>query len=146
MIRFLCLLLASGFISSVSVSAQTADSAAHVYIYRPHNKLLGNALRPTLSCGPQKFAKLPNGKYLEIDLAPGKCLLRVADGRFLDEHPMELVAGKTYYVRLLMASSTTSVLVGTGAHLQLDDMNEDEARTAMAKLKPVSPDKIKSLQ
>lgn len=132
-------------VTALLLSASFAFSQtepAHVYVYRPHNKLFGNALRPTLSCGNHVIAKVPNGKYLTFEIAPGKYTLRIADGRFLDEHPVEFLSGKTYYLRLILAGSPTSVLVGTGAHIQLDDIPEDEAMSAMSKLKRIPSDKV----
>jgi hypothetical protein len=133
-------LVATLLLSASFTFGQTAP--AHIYVYRPHNKLFGNALRPTLSCGTHVIAKVPNGKYLTFDITPGKYTFRIADGRFLDEHPVEFISGKTYYLRMMLAGSPTSVMVGTGAHIQLDDIPEDEARSAMSKLKPVPADKV----
>jgi hypothetical protein len=79
---------------AISTAAQTPLPMAHVHIYRLHNKLLGNALHPTLTCDASKVAKVPNGAYFEIDLTPGNHSLRIDNGNMTAAEDIDLEAGK----------------------------------------------------
>jgi hypothetical protein len=129
------------FLTSANILAQTSE-AAHVHIYRPHNTFYGNGMHPTFSCDYDVVAKVPNGSSFEVDLAPGKHLLHAAYGSFQADRPIELVAGRDYYLRLMVGGTPGGVMTGAGSGFQLIETTEAEAKAAMVGLKPLSADKV----
>jgi hypothetical protein len=121
--------LVSGF-----ASAQTPEKA-HVLFYRPHNKMMANALKPSIYFDRIRIASLPNGSYFEVEAAPGKYTLRADDMGYFAENNVELVAGKSYYVCMSFIGNAKGIYFGNGVHLQLDLIPTDEALEALRGLK-----------
>jgi hypothetical protein len=121
---------------SVLASAQ-AQEKAHVVFYRPHTKLMGTALKPSIYFDRIRITALPNGRYFEVEAAPGKYTLGADDMAAFAENPVELTARVRYYVRMSLVANKKGVLLGNGGHLQLDVIPDQEALAALKGLKPL---------
>lgn len=120
---------------TVAASAQTLEKA-HVLFYRPHNAMLGNALKPSIYFDRTKVTSLPNGRYFAVEVAQGKYSVRADDNALFAENVVSFEAGKHYYIRMSLVGSVKGAFLG-GVHLQLDVIPPDEAFEAMKKLKPL---------
>jgi hypothetical protein len=123
-------------LTAVLATAQTSEKA-HVLFYRPHNTMMGVALKPSIYFGRIKVASLPNGRYFEVEATPRKYTLRADDMALFAENSVDLTAGEHYYVRMSLVGTKKALLVGSSSHLQLDVIPRDEALTALKKLKPL---------
>ncbi|MEO6983321.1 MAG: DUF2846 domain-containing protein [Edaphobacter sp.] len=135
--------LALGLLTPAALAFQTLPpaatapnpSVAHVYVYRPHNKMFGNALHPTLSFDHAAVAKVPNGSAFEVDIAPGKHLIHVEDLSLQADETITATAGHTYFLRLVIVNSFNG-------GFQLVQIPEAQAKAEMAKLRTIAPDKV----
>jgi hypothetical protein len=125
--------------ASVSAFAQVGD--AHLFIYRPHNKLVAVAVHPTVTCNDQPIAKLPNGSTLEVDIPVGTCRIHVASSSLQADYDLKLDAGKNYYLRMIFILHPGFIHAGE-AGIQLREIPESEAKAEMAKLNVIPADKI----
>jgi hypothetical protein len=127
-------------------AASTTVESAHLHIYRP-SRVWGRALSPLLYCDDDEIAAVPNDKYLEVDLPPGKHRFHTEGGFPTGSinmsiptstyKTMTLEPGKDYYVRLSMVGGLKDL------HLAFDVVGEDEGAVEIKSLKPLDPSKIK---
>jgi hypothetical protein len=81
---------------------QGADgNTAKVYVYR-YKQFVGKALRPSIFCDEREAARVQNGRYVPLLLPAGKHSFRSTDKQ--SEIELELEAGRTYYIRLDIAT------------------------------------------
>jgi hypothetical protein len=73
------------------------DSKAAVFFYR-YKQFVGSALSPSVYCDEGELARIENGRYFIVKLAPGKHVLRSNDKQSGIE--AELKGGQEYYVRV----------------------------------------------
>jgi hypothetical protein len=111
-------------------SAQVTPEAL-VYVYR-YKAFYGSAVAPTVSCDEQKVARIGNGRYFLLKLAPGVHSIRSTDKD--DGVQMEFRAGQEYFLRAYLV--TTYISVGKG-RLELESC--DEGVYAMKCLTPLKP-------
>jgi hypothetical protein len=115
-------------------AAAPADTPATVYIYRP-NKMLGKALEPSVFADGVELARMDNGRFLTLRLAPGRHVIHMTDKK--KGYDINFGAGEVYYFRV---GIETGMWKGHGK-LVLDE-NERGAKE-VRKLKPLGDDKIK---
>lgn len=72
-----------------------------VYIYR-YKQFVGGGLEPSVYCDETQLARMDNGRYLAVRVAPGKHIFRSNDKQSGVE--IELKPGETYYLRVEIAT------------------------------------------
>ena len=113
---------------------QEKESQATVYIYR-YKQFVGSALSPSVYCDENEMARMDNGKFFVVKLAPGKHVFRSNDKQAGIES--DLKAGQDYYIRVELA---TGFMKGHG---RLVSVGSDQGSYEIKNLKPLSAEKIK---
>ena len=113
---------------------QKKESQATVYIYR-YKQFVGSALSPSVYCDENELARMDNGKFFVVKLAPGKHVFRSNDKQAGVES--DLKAGQDYYIRVELA---TGFMKGHG---RLVAVGPDQGSYEIKNLKPLSADKVK---
>jgi hypothetical protein len=105
-----------------------------VVIYR-QGKYVGSALKPSIYVDGSQVARLNNGRYVSLQLAPGKHNL---ESSMKKAAPLEIDVkpNETLYLEMVILTRTWR---GGG---RLIPVGEDEAKTALLKLKPVDEKQI----
>jgi len=119
-----------------STSSDT-KSQATVYVYR-YKQFVGKALSPSVYCDENELARMENGRYFAVTLAPGQHVFRSNDkqaGINLDLKP-----GEKYYVRVEIA---TGLMKGHG---RLVSVAPEQGSYEIKNLKPLESDKVKDTQ
>jgi hypothetical protein len=119
-----------------STSSDT-KSQATVYVYR-YKQFVGKALSPSVYCDENELARMENGRYFVVTLAPGQHVFRSNDkqaGINLDLKP-----GEKYYVRVEIA---TGLMKGHG---RLVSVAPEQGSYEIKNLKPLDSDKVKDTQ
>ena len=119
-----------------STSSDT-KSQATVYVYR-YKQFVGKALSPSVYCDENELARMENGRYFAVTLAPGQHVFRSNDkqaGINLDLKP-----GEKYYVRVEIA---TGLMKGHG---RLVSVAPEQGSYEIKNLKPLDSDKVKDTQ
>lgn len=111
-----------------------AGGVATVYIYRP-NKMVGKALEPSVFADGVELARMDNGRFFTLRLAPGKHKIHMSDEK--KGYEINVGAGEVYYFRVGIEAGMWK---GHGK-LVLDDNERGAAE--VKKLKPLGSDKIK---
>jgi hypothetical protein len=111
------------------------SNATHalLYVYR-HKQFAGSGLEPSVYLDEKQLARMDNGRYFVVKVQPGKHTIRSNDKQSGVE--MELAAGKSYYIRVEIA---TGFMKGHG---RLMLMQPEQATYEVKKLQPLGPDKI----
>ena len=115
-------------------AAQEKESQATVYIYR-YKQFVGSALSPSVYCDENELARMDNGKFFVVKLAPGKHIFRSNDKQAGIES--ELKAGQEYYIRVELA---TGFMKGHG---RLMSVAPDQGSYEIKNLKPLGADKVR---
>lgn len=99
-----------------------------VVVYRP-GKYTGSALKPSVYVDGHEVGRLKNGRYLSLQLAPGKHNL---ESSMKKAAPLEVDVkpNETVYLEMVILTGNWR---GGG---RLIPVGEDEAKTALLKLKP----------
>jgi hypothetical protein len=105
-----------------------------VYIYRP-KKILGGALEPSVYCDGVELARMDNGRYFVLKLAPGKHIIHLTNEK--KGYELNMAAGQTYYFRIGIEAGMWK---GQGKILLEDN---DKGAAEVKKIKPLGADKIK---
>ncbi len=135
---FISVALAQGTPSTeVSSAAQGTNSQATVYVYR-YKQFVGKALSPSVYCDDTELARMENGRYFVVTLAPGKYLFHSNDKQA--GIALDLKAGEKYYIRLEIA---TGFMKGHG---RLIAVVPEQGSYEIQKLKPLDSDKVKDTQ
>lgn len=112
---------------------ESGATHALVYVYR-HKQFAGSGLEPSVYLDETQVARMDNGRFFVIKVAPGKHTIRSNDKQSGIE--MELVAGKSYYVRIEIATGFWK------GHGRLLLMQPEQATYEVKKLEPLGKDKI----
>jgi hypothetical protein len=118
------------------VKEPTGDSQhATVFIYRP-SKYTGKVLEPSVFVDKTEVARMDNGRYFAVKLAPGKYTIRLTDsekGFTIDAGP-----GETYFFRI---GVEWGMFKGHGT---IAPDSRERAVEEIKKLKFLGQDKIKA--
>lgn len=110
------------------------DANATIYFYRI-KQYAGSALEPTVYCDDKELARMDNGRYFGVTLAPGKHTCRMGDnqtGFELDAKP-----GQAFYAKV---SIETGFWKGHG---RLTLMQPEQGAFELKKVKPLGAGKVK---
>ncbi|MHB8217082.1 MAG: DUF2846 domain-containing protein [Candidatus Sulfotelmatobacter sp.] len=115
------------FILAVACLPALAQNGT-VVVYRP-GKYVGSALKPSIYVDGNEAGRLKNGRYISLQLAPGKHNL---ESSMKKAAPLEVDVKPNATVYLEMVILTGNWRGGG----RLIPVGEDEAKTALLKLKP----------
>lgn len=110
------------------------DAKATVYIYR-YKQYAGSGLEPSVYCNDVELAKMDNGRYFAVKLAPGKHTFRSNDKQAGIE--MDMKSGEDYYIRVEIVAGFMK------GHGRLVLMQKEQGSYEIKKLKPLDADKVK---
>jgi hypothetical protein len=113
--------------------ATTTTTHALVYVYR-HKQFAGSGLEPSVYIDEKQLARMDNGRFFVIKVAPGKHTIRSNDKQSGVE--IDLVAGKTYYIKVEIVAGFMK------GHGRLLLMQPEQAMYEVKKLQPLGADKI----
>jgi len=117
-------------------SASTESSSqATVYFYR-YRQFVGSALSPSVYCDENQLARMENGRFFALHLAPGKHTFRSNDAQAGVE--LEVKAREKYFIRVEIASG---MMKGHG-RLILTPAEQGGYELKAKQLKPLDADKI----
>ena len=144
---FLCLVLAASFAQAQQPAAQSApekpsvaaasEGQATVYIYR-YKQFVGSALSPSVFCDDTELARMENGKFFVVKLAPGKHVFHSNDKQAGIE--ADLKAGLDYYIRVEIAPGMMK------GHGRLISVASEQGSYEIKTLKSLPADKVKDTQ
>ena len=117
-----------------SPAEKTAETVATVYVYR-YKQFMGSGLEPSVYCDEAELARMDNGRYFAVKLAPGKHTFRSNDKQAGIE--MELKGGETYYIRVELVPGMMK------GHGRLVLMQKEQGAYEIRKLKPLGDDKVR---
>jgi Protein of unknown function (DUF2846) len=119
----------------VSAPADAKQAPAKVYVYR-YKQFVGGALEPSVYCDDVPLARMDNGRYFTVSIAPGKHTFRSNDKQSGME--WDLKPGQEYFLRVEIA---TGFMKGHG---RLVVMPREQAGYELksSKLKPLDPGKV----
>lgn len=116
-------------------SAEPApDAKANVYVYR-YKQFAGSGLEPSVYCDDVELARMDNGRYFTVKLAPGKHTFRSNDKQAGIE--IELKGGEEYYIRVEIVPGFMK------GHGRLVFMQKEQGSYEIKKLKPLEAGKVK---
>lgn len=115
-------------------TAATSSEMATVYIFR-QKSMFGAAMEPSVFCDGVELARMDNGRYFMLKLAPGKHLVHLTDKK--KGYEINMAPGQTYYFRVGI-----EVGMWKGGGKLLLESNEKGAEE-IKKIKPLGADKIK---
>ncbi len=115
-------------------AAGASDEKVTLYIYRP-KKFVGGALEPSIFVNGTELARMDNGRYFVVKLAPGKHIVHMTDEK--KGYELNMTGGNTYYFRVGIEAGMWK----GGGKILLED--NDKAAAEVKKLKPLDAKKIK---
>jgi hypothetical protein len=105
-----------------------------LYFYRI-KQYAGSALEPSVYCDEKELARMDNGRYFGVSLAPGKHTCRMGDKQTGFE--LDVKAGQSYYAKV-------SIEVGFWkGHGRLTLLQPEQGAFELKKVKLIGVDKIK---
>lgn len=113
--------------------ATSNASYALIYVYR-HKQFAGSGLEPSVYLDEKQMARMDNGRFFVMKVAPGKHTVRSNDKQSGVE--ADFVAGKTYYIKVEIVAGFMK------GHGRLLMMQPEQATYEVKKLQPLGPDKI----
>lgn len=135
------LLVALSLVASVYTRAQESatppapqEENAVIYFYRI-KQFAGSALEPSVFCDDKELARMDNGRYFGVTLAPGKHTCRMGDkqtGFEIDAKP-----GQNFYAKITI---DTGFWKGRG---RLTLLQPEQGAFELKKVKPLGADKVK---
>jgi hypothetical protein len=113
----------------------TQMEKATVYFYR-YKQYAGSALAPSVYCDEAELARMENGRYFTVKLAPGKHTFRSNDKQSGAE--VDLKPGQEYFLRVEIAAGFMK------GHGRLIAVVPEQARFELRakNLKPLDADKV----
>jgi hypothetical protein len=114
----------------VLFSSAVAHSKGTIVVYRPHAKLYGIALTPSVYVDGTQVTRICNGCFFSISVAPGKHMITV--GRSEVGNYVESKAGDTLYFKV---RGKKSAVVTGASPMELDPVEKNVALKEMKKLK-----------
>jgi hypothetical protein len=121
--------------NSYAAPAASPDKAL-VYIYR-YKQFTGSAVEPSVYCDESQLARMDNGRYFLIALAPGRHQFRSNDPQSGLE--VDAKAGQAYYLRV----DIVNVRFFKGAQGRLVKTDPEQGAYELKQLKPLDVGKIK---
>ncbi len=118
-------------------TSQTKDSQAIVHVYR-YKQFVGSAISPSVFCDGNELARIDNGKFFTVKLAPGKHVFTSNDKQAGID--VDLKDGQDYYIRVELA---TGFMKGHG---RLLSVAPEQGSYEIKNLKPLAADKVKDTQ
>jgi hypothetical protein len=113
------------------------SSQATLYFYR-YKQFVGSALSPSVYCDDAELARMDNGKYFTVRLAPGHHTFRSNDKQSGIE--LDLKPGEKDYIRVEIATGLAK------GHGRLVSVAPDQGTYEIKKLKPLESNKVKDTQ
>ena len=132
---FLNLFAAAQEPASSAQPADKSDTKATVYVYR-YKQFVGAALAPAVFCDEAELAKMENGRYFTVRIAPGKHVFHSNDKQ--SGVDLDLKAGQQYFIRVEIA---TGFMKGHG-RLVLVAPEQGGYEMRSSKLKPLDGNKV----
>ncbi len=118
-------------------AAQANDAVATVYVYR-YKQFVGSALSPSVFSDDTELARMDNGRFFAVKLAPGKHIFHSNDKQSGVE--VDLKAGQDYYVRVEIAAGFMK------GHGRLTLVAPEQGTYEVKSLKPLDASKVKDTQ
>ena len=116
-------------------SQPKADSQmATVYFYRI-KQFAGSGLEPSVYCDDKELARMDNGRYFGVTLAPGKHTCRMGDKQTGFE--IDMKAGEEYYGKVSLEAGFWK------GHGRLTFVQKEQGAFEMKKVKLLGADKVK---
>jgi len=109
--------------------------SALIYFYRI-KQFAGSALEPSVYCDDKELARMDNGRYFGVTLAPGKHICSMGDKQTGFE--IDVKSGEEYYARITI---DTGFWKGRG---RLTLMQKEQGAFELKKVKPLGADKVKN--
>jgi hypothetical protein len=124
---------------AVQPAATPSDqtSQATVYFYR-YKQFVGAALSPSVYCDETELARMDNGRYFAVTLAPGHHTFRSNDKQSGIE--LDLKPGEKDYIRVEIVPGMAK------GHGRLVSVQSEQGSYEIKKLKPLESDKVKDPQ
>jgi hypothetical protein len=118
-------------------SAAAPDSQATVYVYR-YKQFQGSALSPSVYCDETELARMDNGRFFVVKLAPGKHVFRSNDKQ--SGIDADLKPGQDYYIRVEIVAGMMK------GHGRLVSVASEQGSYEIKSLKALGSDKVKDTQ
>ena len=114
-----------------------AGESAHVVVYREHYHNCPQVKAPVFADG-KEAANLQNGRYLTLNLPPGKHQVGTSKAGYYGAQAidLDLASGKTYYVHFDFPSAWV-------CKINVDQVDASEAMDAIAKIKPNDANRVR---
>lgn len=122
---------------AASAASKDKDSSVNVYVYR-YKQYVGGGLSPSVYCDETELARMENGRFFVVKLAPGKHTFRSNDKQSGVEQDLQV--GHDYYIRVEIA---TGFLKGHG---RVVSVAQEQGSYEIKQLKQLGSDKVKDTQ
>ena len=124
--------------ATVKPAAEPAKPATNpngiIYFYRI-KQFAGSALEPSIYCDEKELARMDNGRYFGVTLAPGEHTCSMGDKQ--TGFVLDVKAGEQYYARVTI---DTGFWKGRG---RLTLMQKEQGAFELKKVKLLAVDKVK---
>jgi hypothetical protein len=115
-------------------SAASKSDKARIYFYRI-KQFTGSALEPSVYCDDKELARMDNGRYFAVDLAPGEHTCRMGDKQ--TGFALNVKAGEEYYAKVTIE---TGFWKGRG---RLTLLQKEQGAFELKKVQPLNASKVK---
>jgi hypothetical protein len=132
LIAILPLLSAPG--ATAQAPAKPSGDKVRVTVYR-YKQYMGKGLRPSIYCDEHDVARLQDGRFVVLELAPGRHTLRSNDKQ--SQVDLDLKPGQQYYLRIDIAVGMWK------GHGRLTLVQPEQGIGELAKMKPIDKGMIK---
>ena len=121
--------------TATTTQPATQSEKAKVYFYR-YKQYVGSALAPSVYCDEAEVARMQNGRYFTVTLAPGKHTFRSNDKQSGVE--VDLKPGQEYFLRVELVAGLMK------GHGRLVAVVPEQARFELKakNLKPLDADRV----
>lgn len=117
-----------------TIAVANSGEMVTVYIFRKKDRF-GYANEPSVFCDGVELARMDNGRYFMLKLAPGKHIIHMTDKK--KGYEINMAGGQTYYFRI---GIEVGIWKGNGKILlESIEIGAEEIK----KIKPIGADKIK---
>ncbi len=121
--------------SQPKMTAGEPSAQATVYFYR-YKQFVGSALAPSVYCDDSQLARMENGRFFLVHVAPGKHSFHSNDAQAGIE--LDVKGGEKYFIRIEIA---TGMMKGHG-RLVLMPTEQGSYELKSKQLKPLDADKV----
>ncbi|HEV7857847.1 MAG TPA: DUF2846 domain-containing protein [Pyrinomonadaceae bacterium] len=112
----------------------TSQDKATIYFYRI-KQFAGSALEPSVYMDDKELARMDNGRFFGVRVAPGKHTFRMGDKQTGFE--IDMKAGQDYYAKVSLEMGMWK------GHGRLTLLQPEQGAFEIKKVKPLGADKIK---